>query len=85
LKDIFSKMQTKEQCSLMRNLGAWAVAVEVGAVQGIRTLTKHQLLPTPTGTGKEAVPFMSTVVKLQDRLQGVLESSAVLSHFEGTG
>jgi len=74
----------------MRNLGAWAVAVEVGAVQGIRTLTKHQLtkhqlLPTPTGTGKEAVPFMSTVVKLQDRLQGVLESSAVLSHFEGTG
>jgi chemotaxis signal transduction protein len=78
-------MQTKEQCSLMRNLGALAIAVEVGAVPGIGTLTKYQFLSTPTGTGKETFPFMSTVVKLQDRLQGVLESSAVLSHFEGTG
>ena len=29
--------------------------------------------------------MMSTVVKLEDRLRGVLETAAVLSHFEGTG
>ena len=85
MKDIFLKMQTKEQCSLMRNLGALAGAVEVGMVPRIRTLTKHQFLPTPTGTGKEAFPFVPTVIKLQDRLRGVLETSAVSSHFEGTG
>jgi len=28
---------------------------------------------------------VSTVVKLEDRLRGVLETSAILSHFEGTG
>ena len=32
--------QTEEQCSLMRNLGTSAVAVEVGAVPEIRALSK---------------------------------------------
>ena len=35
--------------------------------------------------GRRVNPFVSTVVKLEDRLRGVLETSAVLSHFEGTG
>jgi len=34
---------------------------------------------------KGAFPFVSTVVKLEDRLRGILETSDVLSHFEGTG
>jgi len=77
--------QTEEQCSLMRKLGTLAVAVEVGAVPEIRTLSKDQFLPVPTGTGEGAFPVLSTMVKLEDRLRGVLETSAVLSYFEGTG
>ena len=37
------------------------------------------------GMGDGGNPFVSTVVKLEDRLRGVLETSVVLSHFEGTG
>jgi len=71
----------------MRNLGTLAVAVEVevDTVPDIRTLSKDQFLPAPTGTGEGALPFVSTVVKLEDRLRGVLETAALLSHFEGTG
>jgi len=36
----------------------------------IRTLSKDQFLPAPTGTGEESLPFVSTVVKLEDRLRG---------------
>lgn len=65
--------------------GNWQVGVLVDTVPEIRTLSKDQFLPAPTGTGEGAFPFVSTVVKLEDRLRGVLETSAVLSHFEGTG
>jgi purine-binding chemotaxis protein CheW len=65
--------------------GNWQVGVLVDAVPEIRTLSKDQFLPAPTGTGEGAFPFVSTVVKLEDRLRGVLETSAVLSHFEGPG
>jgi len=45
--------------------------------------------PVLTGSdqhgGKGRFPYVSTVVKLEDRLRGVLETAAVLSHFEGTG
>jgi chemotaxis signal transduction protein len=57
----------------------------IGRVVGSRTLSKDQFLPAPTGTGERSLPFVSTVVKLEDRLRGVLESSDVLSHFECTG
>lgn len=65
--------------------GNWQVGVLVDTVPEIRTLSKDQFLPAPTGTGEAAFPFVSTVVKLEDRLRGVLETSAVLSHFEGAG
>ena len=61
----------------------WQVGVLVDMVPEIRTLSKDQFLPAPTRTGEGAFPFVSTVVKLEDRLRGVLETSAVLSHFEG--
>ena len=60
------------------------VGVLVDTVPEIRTLSKSQFLPAPTGGGDGVVPFVSTMVKLEDRLRGVLETSAVLSHFEGT-
>ena len=65
--------------------GNWQVGVLVGTVPEIRTLARDQFLPAPTGTGEGAFPFVSTVVKLEDRLRGVLETSVVLSHFEGIG
>ncbi|HSB44958.1 MAG TPA: chemotaxis protein CheW [Nitrospira sp.] len=65
--------------------GNWQVGVLVDTVPEIRTLTKDQFIPAPTGTGDGGNPFVSTVVKLEDRLRGVLETSVVLSHFEGTG
>jgi purine-binding chemotaxis protein CheW len=65
--------------------GNWQVGVLVDAVPEIRTLSKDQFLPAPTGTREGTFPFVSTVVKLEDRLRGVLETSAVLSHFEGAG
>lgn len=60
----------------------WQVGVLVDSVPEIRTIAKDELLPAPVGTGEGAFPFVSTVVKLEDRLQGVLETSMMLSHFE---
>jgi purine-binding chemotaxis protein CheW len=63
--------------------GAWHVAVLVDTVPEIRSIAKNQFMPAPKGTGEGEHPFISAVVKLEDRLRGVLETSAVLSHFEG--
>jgi purine-binding chemotaxis protein CheW len=65
--------------------GTWQVGVLVDTVPEIRTLFKDQFMPAPTGTGDGSNPFVSAVVKLEDRLRGVLEASVVLSHFESTG
>jgi purine-binding chemotaxis protein CheW len=64
--------------------GEWRVGVLVDTVPEIRTLSKDQFLPAPLGTRDGAFPFVSTVVKLEDHLRGVLETSAVLSYFERT-
>jgi len=63
--------------------GNWQVGVLVDAVPEIRTIAKDQFLPAPAGTGEGALPFVSTVVKLEDRLRGVLETSVMLSYLEG--
>ena len=52
--------------------GNWQVGVLVDTVPEIRTLSKDQFLPAPIGTGDGVNPFVSTVVKLEDRLRGVL-------------
>ena len=65
--------------------GNWQVGVLVDTVPEIRTLSRDKFLPAPVGTGNGGNPFVSTVVNLEDRLRGVLETSVVLSHFEGTG
>ncbi|MDZ4732239.1 MAG: chemotaxis protein CheW [Nitrospirota bacterium] len=65
--------------------GNWQVGVLVDTVPEIRTLSRDQFLPAPTGTGEKAYPFVSTVVKLEDRLRGVLETSVMLSYLEETG
>ena len=64
------------------NHGDRQVGVLVDTVPEIRTLSKDQFLQAPAGNGEGGNPFVSTVVNLEDRLRGVLETSAVLSHFE---
>ena len=64
--------------------GNWQVGVLVDTVPEIRTIAKNQFSPAPVGTGQGAFPFVSTVVKLEDRMRGVLETSVVLSHFDET-
>ena len=54
--------------------GNWQVGILVNTVPEIRTIAKDQFLPAPAGTGEGAFPFVSTVVKLEDRLRGVLET-----------
>jgi purine-binding chemotaxis protein CheW len=61
----------------------WQVGVLVDTVPEIRTIAKDQFLPAPASTGQGAFPFVSTVVKLEDRLRGVLETSVMLSYLEG--
>ena len=60
----------------------WQIGLLVDAVPEIRTIAKDQFLPAPAGTGEGAFPFVSTVVKLEEGLRGVLETSVVLSHFD---
>lgn len=64
--------------------GNWQVGVLVDTVPEIRTLSKEQFLPAPAVTQEGALPFVSAVVKLEDRLRGVLEASVMLSYLEGT-
>jgi purine-binding chemotaxis protein CheW len=60
------------------------IGVLVDEVPEIRTIAKDEFLPVPAATKDGARPFVSTVVKLENQLRGVLETSMVLSHFEGT-
>ncbi len=65
--------------------GNWQVGVLVDNVPEIRTIAKDQFLPAPNATGEGVNPYVSAVVKLDDRLRGVLETSSVLSYFEQAG
>jgi purine-binding chemotaxis protein CheW len=56
----------------------------VDTVPKIHTLSKDQFFPAPTGTGEGVGPFVSSVVKMDDRLRGVLETSMLLSYLQGT-
>lgn len=75
--------ETALRHAVLAQHGDRQVGVLVDSVPEIRTIAKDEFLPAPAGTGEGAVPFVSTVVKLEDRLQGVLETSVVLSYFEG--
>jgi purine-binding chemotaxis protein CheW len=79
------RVETQLKYAVVVKHGNWQVGVLVDTVPEIRTLSKDQFLPAPTGSGDGGNPFVTTVVKLEDRLRGVLETSVVLSHFEGAG
>ncbi len=77
--------EVTQRYAIVLTHGNRQVGVLVDTVPEIRTLSKDQFMPAPTGAGNGANPFVSTVVKLEDRLRGVLETSVVLSHFGGSG
>ena len=58
------------------------IGILVDRTPEIRTIATDQFLPAPVGRWEVAVPFVPTVVKLENRLRGVLETSVLLSHFE---
>ncbi|HEX6825773.1 MAG TPA: chemotaxis protein CheW [Nitrospiraceae bacterium] len=62
----------------------WQIGILVDTVPKIHTLSKDQFFPAPTGTGEGVGPFVSSVVKMDDRLRGVLETSMMLSYLQGT-
>lgn len=62
--------------------GSRQIGILVDRAPEIRTIATDQFLPAPVGRWDVAVPFVSIVVKLEDRLRGVLETSVLLSHFE---
>lgn len=64
--------------------GKRQIGILVDRTPDIRTIAKDQFLSAPVGRWEVAVPFVSTVVKLENRLRGVLETSVLLSHFERT-
>jgi purine-binding chemotaxis protein CheW len=64
--------------------GKQQIGILVDRTPEIRAIARDEFLPAPIGRWEVAVPFVPTVVKLEDRLRGVLETSVLLSHFERT-
>ncbi len=64
--------------------GKRQIGILVDKAPEIRSIANDQFLPAPVGRWEVAVPFVPTVVKLENRLRGVLETSVLLSHFERT-
>jgi purine-binding chemotaxis protein CheW len=70
------------QCAVVVKHGKRQIGILVDRTPEIRAIARDQFLPAPIGRWEVAVPFVSAVVKLEDRLRGVLETSVLLSHFE---
>ncbi len=74
--------ETTLQYTVVVKHGKRQIGILVDRTPEIRTIAKEQFLPAPVGRWEVAVPFVSTVVTLEDRIRGVLETSVLLSHFE---
>ncbi|MGH7231739.1 MAG: chemotaxis protein CheW [Nitrospiraceae bacterium] len=65
--------------------GSRQVGVLVEQVPEIRNLQKDQFLPAVQTARAESRPFVSTVLRIEDRLGGVLEVPIVFEHMESGG
>jgi purine-binding chemotaxis protein CheW len=63
--------------------GSRQVGVLVERVPEIRNLRNDQFLPAVQTAGAESRPFVSTVLRIEDRLGGMLEVPMVFEHVEG--
>lgn len=65
--------------------GGNQVGVLVDQVPEIRTVLSEQFLPAPQ-TGQTATrPFVSTILRIEDRLGGLLDVPTLLAHMETAG
>ncbi len=65
--------------------GANQVGVLVDQVPEIRTVQQDQFLPAPQSGEAEARPFIATILRIEDRLGGLLEVPTLLAHMDSTG
>lgn len=62
--------------------GHHQVGVLVEKVPEIRTVQTEQFLPTPSGDAREGKPFLTAVLRLDDRMGGVVEVPTLLACVE---
>ena len=62
--------------------GNHQVGVLVERVPEIRTVQTEQFLPTPSGDAREGKPFLTAVLRLDDRMGGVVEVPTLLACVE---
>jgi len=62
--------------------GNHQVGVLVERVPEIRTVRTEQFLPTPSGDAREGKPFLTAVLRLDDRMGGVVEVPTLLACVE---
>ncbi len=71
------------QFAVVIRYGSRQVGVLVERVPEIRSLQPDQFLPTANSARVESRPFVSTVLRIEDRLGGMLEVPMVFEHVEG--
>lgn len=62
--------------------GHQQVGVLVEKVPEIKTVQTEQFLPTPSGDAREGKPFLTAVLRLDDRIGGVVEVPTLLACVE---
>lgn len=62
--------------------GSHQLGVLVEQVPEIRTVQTEQFLPTPSGDAREGKPFLTAVLRLDDRMGGVVEVPTLLACME---
>lgn len=65
--------------------GANQVGVLVDQVPEIRTVQQDQFLPAPPTGEADAQAFVSTILRIEDRMGGLLEVPTLLSHMDAAG
>lgn len=65
--------------------GGNQVGILVDQVPEIRTVQQDQFLPAPATGQAEARPFVATILRIEDRLGGLLEVPTLLKHMDTAG
>jgi purine-binding chemotaxis protein CheW len=65
--------------------GANQVGVLVDQVPEIRTVQQDQFLPAPMTGETDAQSFVSTILRIEDRMGGLLEVPTLLAHMDAGG
>ena len=65
--------------------GPHQVAVLIDEVPQILTVRSDQMLPTPSGGPRAATPFLSALLRMDDRMGGVVEVPTLLAYVDTGG